>query len=387
MLSNKSDLLSFKYYFFPVNAIILSGLTTMSYLAISHYRVYTDIGYESFCAISRSINCDTVSQSPYSIFLGIPVPIWGMGAYLFTLYLLLLAGSKYANKQRMWPLLFWISLCFSIYSLILAGISSFIIHSYCLMCILGYFVNFALLYYAWFINRRFGDKNLIYGVADDIRLIWAKRKSSIPVIAVLGIFFLTGPFWFPQYWQIKPPKPAHTLPNGITEKGHPWIGAENPSLIVEEFTDYMCFQCRKMHYHLRRMIEAHPDKIRLVHRHFPMDHQYNPLVKEPYHIGAGKLSLIAIQAKKNGVFWKASDYCYTAGAKREKIELADITSALSLNRETIAQAFSDQDCLKALFHDIKAGLKLGISATPSYLINGKVHEGQIPPDLIKNVIK
>jgi protein-disulfide isomerase len=287
----------------------------------------------------------------------------------------------------MWPLIFWISLGFSIYSLILAGISSFIIHSYCLMCILGYLVNFALLYYAWFINRRFGDKNLIYGVGDDIRLIWEKRKSSIPVIAVLGTFFLTGPFWFPQYWHINPPKPAHALPSGITEKGHPWIGAENPALVIEEFTDYMCFQCRKMHYHLRRMLEAHPDKIRLVHRHFPMDHQYNPLVKEPYHIGAGKLALVAIQAKKNGIFWKASDYCYTAGAKREKIELADITSALNLERETIVRAFSDQDCLNALFHDIKAGLELGISATPSYLIDGKVYEGQIPPDLIKNVIK
>ena len=202
----------YPYYFFSVLLVALGGFFISLYLATSHFKTYTAIGYESFCAISRSINCDTVSQSPYSIFLGTPVPIWGMGAYLFTLYLLLLAGSRSAHRQRMWPLLFWISLCFSIYSLILAGISSFIIHSYCLMCILGYLVNFALVYYAWFINRRFSNKNLIYGVADDVRFIRQKRNSSVPVIGVLLLFFLTAPKWFPEYWNLQEPKAAHNLP-------------------------------------------------------------------------------------------------------------------------------------------------------------------------------
>ncbi|MBU4035957.1 MAG: hypothetical protein KKA35_05965, partial [Proteobacteria bacterium] len=43
--------------------------------------MYTDIGYESFCAISKAINCDTVSQSPYSVFLGVPLAIWGVAGY------------------------------------------------------------------------------------------------------------------------------------------------------------------------------------------------------------------------------------------------------------------------------------------------------------------
>jgi len=69
--------LPFPFYFWTIAALAVAGVLDSIYLSISHYRIYTDIAYESFCAISRSINCDTVSQSSYSIFLGIPVPVWG----------------------------------------------------------------------------------------------------------------------------------------------------------------------------------------------------------------------------------------------------------------------------------------------------------------------
>ncbi|MBU3949567.1 MAG: hypothetical protein KJ826_15285 [Proteobacteria bacterium] len=56
--------------------------------------MYTDIGYESFCAISKAINCDTVSQSPYSVFLGVPLAIWGVAGYCFCF-------------QRIFPLIYY----------------------------------------------------------------------------------------------------------------------------------------------------------------------------------------------------------------------------------------------------------------------------------------
>jgi len=378
---------SFVYYYLPILVIAFAGVANMVYLAISHYRVYTDIGYESFCAISRSINCDTVSQSSYSIFLNVPVAIWGTLAHLLVFYIVVLAGTRFSYKARMWPLLFWISLFFSLYSLFLAYVSTFYIKSYCLMCILGYLVNFSLLYYAWFINRRFGNTGLIRGVPVDLKHIKSHKKSAASIILILLFFSTTAPFWFPQYWQLKEPKPAHSLTRGITEDGHPWIGAEEPALVIMEFTDYMCFQCRKMHYYLRRLIETHPDKIRLVHRHFPMDHQYNPLVKEPYHVGAGALAIMAIHAKENGVFWHANDYFYAKGALRESINTLSVASALGLTNTGLVNALNDHEYLAGLFTDIKAGLELGITATPSYLIDGKLYEGQIPPKIITEALR
>jgi len=197
---------------------------------------------------------------------------------------------------------------------------------------------------------------------------------------------VSAPFWFPQYWHLEEPKAAHALPNGITDDGHPWIGAKNPDLVIEEFTDYLCFQCRKMHYHLRRLVESHPDKIRIVHRHFPMDHQYNPLVREPYHIGAGQLALLAIHAKNNGKFWEANDYFYEIGARRETVETTRIASNLELTKIGLVRALHDNAYLSSLLSDIKAGIEHGITATPSYVIDGELYEGNIPPQIITKVL-
>jgi len=90
--------LPFYVYTGIVATLILAGLFTSIYLSISHYRVYTDMSYKSFCALSKAINCDTVSQSPYSILLNIPLPIWGVMGYLFLMGLLVFSFKKEISK-------------------------------------------------------------------------------------------------------------------------------------------------------------------------------------------------------------------------------------------------------------------------------------------------
>jgi uncharacterized membrane protein len=170
--------LPFPVYFWAVVILTGLGLADAIYLSISHYRVYTDIGYASFCAISKAINCDTVSQSPYSILWGAPVPVWGVFGYLCVLVFLPFAGSKEAEKVRLWPFLFWIFLGFSLYSLALGLISALYIYSYCLMCIVSYAINFLLLFYAWLIRRRFAQKGLIADLYLDVQFCGLKKDSK-----------------------------------------------------------------------------------------------------------------------------------------------------------------------------------------------------------------
>jgi len=87
--------LPFAVYYYTVLSIGLIGLFVSTYLSYSHYRVYTDVGYKSFCAISKAINCDTVSQSAYSIFWGLPVPVWRISPNHLFLFLFALDISRY----------------------------------------------------------------------------------------------------------------------------------------------------------------------------------------------------------------------------------------------------------------------------------------------------
>lgn len=375
--------LPYHYYFITIAFIALAGLFNSIYLTVSHYRVYTDIGYQSFCAISRSLNCDTVSQSPYSIFLGIPVPLWGILAYGFFLWLLAYAWPEKSGKRRPWTLLFFVSLGFTIYSIILAVISSFYINSYCIMCILGYAVNFLLLYFIWIIRNRFECEPFLRALVLDIRYLLGYPRMLIFTASFFIACLLALAFFLPAYWQMEPPELTKNLPTGYTEQGHPWIGAENPELEIVEFSDYRCFQCKKMHYMLRKLIQANPDKIRLVHRHFPMDHTINPIVDRPFHNGAAKLAVVSIFAAQKDRFWEMNDLLFDISGQTEAVNIKNLAEEADVDYEDIKYVFRDEKHWKKLKQDIRAGLKHGLTGTPGFVINDKVYIGHIPSPVLR----
>jgi len=378
--------LPFAVYFYTVMLIALVGLVVSIYLSYSHYRVYTDIGYKSFCAISKAINCDTVSQSAYSIFLGLPVPIWGTVGYIFFLLLLLIAKDKDAEYKRVWSLLFLIAAVFTLYSIILAAISTFYIHSYCIMCIVLYAVNLLLLFYTRMICSRFKSNGLVKGLKKDIQFLQSKRSTVLSVFTPLLIGIILLLLFFPAYWQLDMPVLHSELNQGMTKDGHPWIGAKNPKLIITEYTDYKCFQCKKMHFFLRQLIAEHPDKIRLVHRNFPMDHSVNPIVKEPFHIGSGKMALLAIHAASRNTFWQMNDLLFEMAGESDVIDIRKLAARLGVDPKALSHSLNDQSARLLLQQDILSALKLQISGTPAFVIDEKVYLAQIPPEIIKTAL-
>jgi hypothetical protein len=67
----------------------------------------------------------------------------------------------------------------------------------------------------------------------------------VSVGLVFGITTTLMVMFFPAYWQMTPPVLSTNIPTGVTEEGHPWIGAENPELVIVEFSDYRCFNVKK----------------------------------------------------------------------------------------------------------------------------------------------
>jgi uncharacterized membrane protein/protein-disulfide isomerase len=384
--SKKTIPLPFSVYFWTVILLALAGLADSVYLAVSHYRVYTDISYSSFCAISKAINCDTVSQSIYSIFLGVPVPIWGVIGYTFFLLLLPVAGSQTADKKRIWPLLLLVSLAFSIYSIILASISTFYIHSYCIMCIVSFGINFLLLYFVWIVRKRFNTPGILEGLKHDLRFLWNKSVLSTIVFGPFFIGIVLVLVFFPNYWHFAPPKLQAAPRTGITDEGYPWIGAEQPELVITEFTDYQCFQCKKMHFFLRQLMGKYPDKIRLIHRHFPMDDTINPIVGGRFHVGSGKMALFAEYAKSEDKFWQMNDILFKMAGHVDYINIKELAEQTGLDYRKLAHATKSSVTRYKVKHDIAVGIKLEITGTPGYLIGGKVYLGQIPAEIISSVL-
>jgi protein-disulfide isomerase/uncharacterized membrane protein len=380
--------LPYKYYFIPILIFTLAGIGDTIYLVLSHYRNYTNISYASFCAISKAINCDTVSQSPWSILLGIPVAFWGVIGYLLFLPFLASTYNNSKTTRPLWSILFILSVSYALSSLFFGYISVQKIHSYCLLCILNYTITFALLFYSWIIRRRFSNASLFTEIKQSISLILKSNFLKFPLTILLtAALFLQ--FFLPHYWQYQFPAPSASVPTGVTTNGHPWIGAATPTLTIEEFTDYQCFQCAKMHHYLRRLVADNSDKIRLVHINYPMDHEVNPyIVPEPFHVGSARLALLSIAAHDQGKFWEVNDAIFEVMRKKNtEINIREIAERAQADPDSLAQTIYKKETIKKLEEDIRTGLRYKITGTPAFVINGKLYLGNLPNTLFEQIKK
>jgi len=379
--------LPYPCYTIPVLILVTLGLADTAYLALSHYRNYTDISYSSFCAISKAVNCDTVSQSPWSILLDIPVAIWGFFGYLLFGILALAARKNTPEKIPLWSLLFILGLLYSGTAVYFGYISATRIHSYCILCLLSYGISFTLLLYAWIIRRRFDKDSLQKSLAKALSTLPGNPllKIGLPLLVIAFIGVKTA---LPHYWTYTFPPLSETIHTGMTEDFHPWIGAENPRLTIEEYSDYQCFQCYKMHFMLRRLIAGYPDRIRLIHRQYPMDHKENEIVVPTrFHVGAGKMARIAIYAATQGKFWQANDLLFELGRDKETFNTRMIAEKTGLSAGVLSMATRDKNIGLLLRRDILEGMKLGITGTPSFVINGQLYKGSIPAEILKEALR
>ncbi|MCP4606313.1 MAG: hypothetical protein GY847_38350, partial [Proteobacteria bacterium] len=99
--SNLSDvsIKKTKMLFVVVAALCLVGVGISIELTRIHIFTHTDPTYHSICAVSELVNCETVALSPYSVFAGLPVSVWGILGYL-TIGLL---ATWSAFKPRLLP--------------------------------------------------------------------------------------------------------------------------------------------------------------------------------------------------------------------------------------------------------------------------------------------
>lgn len=382
MKNKKIQPLPFLYYFIPSLLFACIGLISSIYLLVVHYKNYTDPAFSSICAISKAINCDTVAQSTYSIILNVPLALWAILGFLCYLYIILLSHSK--ENRQLWTLIFYLGIFSSLISLYLGYLSAVKIHSYCIFCITCYVCLWFITFYAFIIHQRFKLSYSISVTLEGIKILSATffRKG---IIAILFLTVTALPFFLPHYWELS--STIHLSPEirrGITDEGNPWIGADKPELTISIFSDYQCFQCYKMHSLLMTIVANFPEKIRLVHIHFPLDHKYNPAVSpQPYHVGSGKLALLAIEAAAEGKFWQASEGLFAIGRTKGELDINNFAEKYNLDRKKMTMAIYNPKNIIQLRKDMIQGIELKVNSTPSFLINKEIYRGTIPQTIFQ----
>jgi uncharacterized membrane protein len=370
----------------PRLAWIIVGLAAAGVglsIALTRLHASAHAGETSFCSISATVDCDRVATSSYSVVLGIPVAVWGILGFA-AIGALAASGLRARRPHAAWPagLLVLLSGVAVAASLVLAGISKLAIGAWCLLCAGAWIVALATLVTAW---RSLPAAGLGAALRADWEAVRARPGTSAALVAAAVAIVGALAAAYPRYW-VRPAAPAAARPAASpappVSPGAPTPPAASPAsplppgaeLIV--YSDYLCPFCARAHEQERAFRATRPD-LRFTKRHFPLDSTCNTRVATQMHPGACELARAAICAEAQGRFDDMDDALY-----RRQGSPVDAARRLGLDVGRFQACLTSREPDARLRRDIALGVQGGINALPSYVAEGRVFVGQLPPELL-----
>lgn len=141
------------------------------------------------------------------------------------------------------------------------------------------------------------------------------------------------------------------------------LGPKFAPVTVVEFSDFQCPYCRGAQPVLKRLIQVYGDKVRLVFKNLPL---------ADIHPQAMPSALAAFCAGEQGVFWQYHDALFASGSDLSPDGLDGAASRVGLNLPRFKSCLDSEKARSAVLADVREANRLGISGTPTFLINGKL---------------
>jgi len=155
----------------------------------------------------------------------------------------------------------------------------------------------------------------------------------------------------------------------ITLDGRPAVGEPQAAVSVVVYACITCPFCAVLIPELQREIESGTlqGKAKLSFAPFPIKG----------HDGSveGALALLAVQAQ--GRFWDYLDLAYDRFDSLGVDKLEPWAMELGIDMESYHRVFADPETRQTLVNSKREGLAVGVSATPTFYINGRRYQGDL----------
>jgi protein-disulfide isomerase len=171
--------------------------------------------------------------------------------------------------------------------------------------------------------------------------------------------------------------PAQRRVTDVSIEGAPFRGPEDAPITIVEFSDFQCPFCSRVHPTLQRLLAAYPDQVRLVFKH-------NPL---PMHPDAPLAHRASIAADQQGRFWEMHDKIFTNIRDLSRPTLIEHARDLELDVPRFVRDLDSAEMIAQLDRDIAESARLGITGTPTFLINGSLVSGAQPYENFQSLVE
>ncbi len=153
------------------------------------------------------------------------------------------------------------------------------------------------------------------------------------------------------------------------------LGPLDAPLVIVTYGDYQCEPCARLDAAMWRLLEAYPETVLWVYRHFPL-------------VPLNDKALMAVQAAEAAArqnrFWEAHRYLYTRQDEWRDLPpeafpayVLDMARNLELDLERFTRDISDPEIQALAYRAWQVGRALGMDAAPVVFINGEWFPG--PP--------
>lgn len=358
--------------------LVIASLLVHFYLMNTHYEFrYGFEGSKSLCSINEILNCESVSISPYSYLLGLPLATWGFAFHLGFLGLFFIAFTHPQRKESALRFIKLFSLASLIATLAMGTIAFTMMTAYCIFCISLYvlsIINFVIL-------AKNTSVSFVPNSNDLKKLLKKGDDGLLPVlfsmIAVPAVAFLAHDMSSRTHIQ----KSSHVIQEVMTEWDrspevqftNPMLkeGSESPKFTIVEFADFECIHCKNASHNLHSFVSSRPG-VQLQFYSFPLDNACNPA------IGAGgasgkrcALAKAVYCSEKQGKGWKAHGWIFDRFGTDENSNFEKMSSDLGLDKDSLTACINSDEAQQFVTSQAKLGQEAKVEGTPAVFVNGK----------------
>ncbi|GAC1595128.1 MAG: DsbA family protein [Ginsengibacter sp.] len=144
-----------------------------------------------------------------------------------------------------------------------------------------------------------------------------------------------------------------------------FVGNANAPVTLMEFGDYESEICAKVHEVVKAVLEAFPQEVKFVFRHYP-------LLK--VHQKAHKAAEASLAAAQEGKFWEMHNELFRNRHSLGVISLKGHARDAGVKSKKILDDLINSYFGLYVQDDLKEGTKLGVTNVPTFFINGKKFE-------------
>lgn len=158
---------------------------------------------------------------------------------------------------------------------------------------------------------------------------------------------------------------------------NPSKGPDDARVVIVEFGDFQCPACGTVYPVIKEVMRKYGDRVKFVYRDFPVVNT---------HPQALTAAMAGQCANEQGKFWEMHDKLFENQGNLGTADLKKYAVQIGLNSLQFGDCFDSNKYLSKIEQDFKAGIEMGVDATPTFFVNGRSVVGAVSLEFFEKII-